>query len=297
MPTTRVHQHVAAPRAVVYRLLLDPTAIALWKVPDGMTARVHTFEACEGGALRVSLTYVAPTGAGKSDARTDTYHGRFVRLVPDERVVEADEFETDDPAMRGEMLSTITLADAPGGGTDVVGEHEQLPSGVDPQDNETGWRMALSKLAALAESDPTRLIAAANEARTNGSSESDAERRIDALFGSGRTLAVYGTLAPGQPNHHVVAPLGGEWTDGVVEGELLPVGWGAALGYKAFRPVEGGATVAVKVLTSPLLAADWPRLDEFEGPGYRRILVPVFRPGAVHDRRPFTVANLYAAAP
>src|SRR3954464_5887492 len=194
MTTTRIHQHVAAPRALVYRLLLDPAAIALWKVPDGMTARVPAFEAREGGAIRVSLTYTAATGAGKSDAHTDTYNGRFVRLVPDESVVEADEFETDDPAMRGEMISPITLADAPDGGTDVAGVHEQLPPGVSPADNETGWRMALAKLAALAESDPMRLVAAANEARANGDGESDAERRLDALFGSGHSLAVYGTL-------------------------------------------------------------------------------------------------------
>ena len=155
MRSTRVHRHVNAPRAAVYRLLLDPAAVARWRVPDGMTARVHTFEPHEGGAIRVSLTYDAPTGAGKTTARTDTYHGRFVRLVPNETVVEADAFETDDPALRGEMISTITLADAPGGGTDVVGVHEPLPPGVSAADNETGWRMALAKLAALAEAGPT----------------------------------------------------------------------------------------------------------------------------------------------
>ena len=41
-----------------------------------------------------------------------------------------------------------------------------------------------------------------------GSDGRRAERQLDALFGTGHTLAVYGTLAPGQPNHHVVAPLG-----------------------------------------------------------------------------------------
>ena len=35
-------------------------------------------------------------------------------------------------------------------GTDVVGLHENLPPGVSAADNETGWRMALAKLAALA---------------------------------------------------------------------------------------------------------------------------------------------------
>ena len=151
MRSTRVVRHVAAPRATIYRLLLDPDAVARWKVPDGMTAQVHTFEAREGGAIRVSLTYEAPTATGKTSAHTDTYEGRFVRLVPDELVVEVDWFETDDPAMRGEMTSTITLTDAPDGGTDVTGLHENIPPGVRAEDNETGWRMALARLAALAE--------------------------------------------------------------------------------------------------------------------------------------------------
>src|SRR5688500_2278629 len=151
MHTTRVSQHIKARRADVYRLLLDPTAIAKWKVPDGMTAHIHTFEPREGGTIRVSLTYVTETAAGKTSAHTDTYRGRFVRLVPNEQVVEVDEFETGDPAMQGEMVSTITLTDAADGGTDVVGLHEGVPPGVSTADNETGWRMALAKLATLAE--------------------------------------------------------------------------------------------------------------------------------------------------
>jgi uncharacterized protein YndB with AHSA1/START domain len=151
MRSTRVHRHVDAPRAAIYPLLVDPAAIAKWRVPDGMTSRVHVFEAREGGRIRVSLTYESADGAGKSAAHTDTYRGRFVRLVPDEMVVEADEFETEDPALRGEMISTITLADALGGGTDVVGLHENVPAGISLADNETGWRMSLAKLAALAE--------------------------------------------------------------------------------------------------------------------------------------------------
>src|SRR5688572_11178033 len=102
MRSTRVHRHIDAPRATVYRLLLDPHAIAQWRVPDGMTADIHTFEAHEGGAVRVSLTYDAPTGSGKSAPHTDTYHGRLVRIVPDGCVVEVDEFETTDPALRSE---------------------------------------------------------------------------------------------------------------------------------------------------------------------------------------------------
>jgi uncharacterized protein YndB with AHSA1/START domain len=112
---------------------------------------VHAFDAREGGSFRISLTYDAPTGTGKTTAHTDTYHGRFVKLVTNEQVVEVVEFETTDPALRGEMTITIALADADGGGTDVLAVHDGLPPGVPTADNETGWREALAKLAALVE--------------------------------------------------------------------------------------------------------------------------------------------------
>lgn len=150
MTTTRVTRHLAAPRARVYAALLDAGAVARWRAPGSMTCVVHELDAREGGLVRVSLTYDAPDRLGKTTGHTDTYHGRFVRLVPDEMVVEVDEFETDDPALQGEMTSTVTLADADGG-TELVAVHEGLPSGVSPQDNETGWREALDRLAALVE--------------------------------------------------------------------------------------------------------------------------------------------------
>ncbi|HET9986101.1 MAG TPA: SRPBCC family protein [Longimicrobiales bacterium] len=155
MSSTRIVRHFDAPREAVYRALVDPDAIARWRVPDGMTCEVHEFDAREGGRIRVSLTYDEPTAAGKTTAHTDTYHGRFVRLVPNERVVEVDEFETADPALQGEMTITITLEDADGG-TDLVAVHEGLPPGVAPADNETGWRMSLAKLAALVEAKRDR---------------------------------------------------------------------------------------------------------------------------------------------
>ena len=150
MSSTRITRHINAPRAAVYRALLDARAVATWKVPTGMTSHVHAFDAREGGSFRISLTYDAPTGTGKTTARTDTYHGRFVKLVPNEQVVEVDEFETADPALRGEMTITITLVDADGG-TDLHAVHDGLPPGVAPADNELGWRLALAKLAALVE--------------------------------------------------------------------------------------------------------------------------------------------------
>jgi uncharacterized protein YndB with AHSA1/START domain len=150
MSATHIHRHINAPRAAVYRALLDADAVASWMVPTGMTSQVHAFDPREGGAFRISLSYDEPTGTGKTTAHTDTYHGRFVKLVPNEQVIENVEFETEDPALQGEMTITLTLADA-GGGTEVVAVHDGLPPGLSAIDNETGWRMSLANLAALVE--------------------------------------------------------------------------------------------------------------------------------------------------
>ncbi|MFD5480377.1 SRPBCC domain-containing protein [Streptomyces hawaiiensis] len=153
MYTSRVSGHVDAPRAAVYRALVSAEAIARWRVPDGMSGEVHEFDAREGGGFRVSLTYEAPDASGKSAAHTDTYHGHFARLVPDEQVVEVLEFEAADPALRGAMTLTTTLTVAEGGGTEVLMVHEGIPDAVPAADNETGTRMALANLARLVETD------------------------------------------------------------------------------------------------------------------------------------------------
>jgi uncharacterized protein YndB with AHSA1/START domain len=150
MNSTQITRHLNASRETVYRALIDPRAVEKWKVPDDMTAQVHEFDAREGGSIRVSLTYNQPRKSGKSTPHTDTYRGRFVKLVPNRQVVEADEFETTDPALQGEMTTTITLNDADGG-TDLVATHDGLPPGISAADNELGWRMALAKLARLVE--------------------------------------------------------------------------------------------------------------------------------------------------
>jgi gamma-glutamylcyclotransferase (GGCT)/AIG2-like uncharacterized protein YtfP len=148
-----------------------------------------------------------------------------------------------------------------------------------------------------------RLIDVANAARrqTRASSEErdrgvDAEDRLESLFGTSGRLAVYGSLAPGRQNHHIVEPLGGTWTEGVVEGDLTHFGWGAAIGFAALRLRLGGPAVAVHVLTSAALSGAWADLDAFEGTEYRRVLVPVWSAAERGARALLTVANLYEAA-
>jgi uncharacterized protein YndB with AHSA1/START domain len=143
-------RRIRASRAAVYAALLDPAAVERWRVPVGMTSEVHEFELRKGGVFRVSLTYDAPDAIGKSEGRTDSYHGHFERLVPDTEVVEVVEFETSDPALTGTMRITTTLREIDGD-VEISMFHEGIPVGVALLDNELGTSMALDSLANLLE--------------------------------------------------------------------------------------------------------------------------------------------------
>lgn len=85
-------------------------------------------------------------------------------------------------------------------------------------------------------------------------------------------LFVYGTLAPGRPNEHVLADIPGQWQPATVTGTLLQEGWGAAVGYPGIVLDEHGDEVSGLVFSSEHLAEHWQRIDEFEGEGYERVL-------------------------
>lgn len=88
-------------------------------------------------------------------------------------------------------------------------------------------------------------------------------------------LATYGTLAPGRVNHHQLAALNGQWRRGFVRGKLIEAGWGSALGFPGLILDPSGPPIEVYVVESSDLPDHWPRLDEFEGPGYRRVVTKV----------------------
>lgn len=117
--------------------------------------------------------------------------------------------------------------------------------------------------------------------------EASATDALERAFSCSQRLASYGTLAPGGPNHHQLAPCRGTWSLGTVPGRradrLFPV----------FTYDPSAPRLPVHWLASPQLPQHWERLDRFEGTEYRRILVPVFEAGGTG--KVLTVAYLYAA--
>ena len=117
------------------------------------------------------------------------------------------------------------------------------------------------------------------------------ERLAQASFHAAEHLIVYGSLAPGRPNHGRLASLGGTWEAGWVEGDRYEVGWGSELGFPALHWRPGGPRVAAHLLRSAALRGAWEELDRFEGAAYQRILVPFYSGEGLR-----AVGYLYAAA-
>jgi uncharacterized protein YndB with AHSA1/START domain len=97
----------------------------------------------------LALTY-GRAGPGKSTADSDVVTGRFVELVPGERVVQDAEFLADDPAYGGTMRMTWTLR-ATDGGTEVEIRADDVPPGIAADDHAVGLASSLANLAELVE--------------------------------------------------------------------------------------------------------------------------------------------------
>ena len=71
-----------------------------------------------------------------------------------------------------------------------------------------------------------------------------------------QSLFVYGTLAPGRPNEHVLTALGGTWQPATVKGHLKPQGWGAEMGYPGLVLDESGSYLCTQRTLTPAAAGD-----------------------------------------
>jgi uncharacterized protein YndB with AHSA1/START domain len=150
--STRTSRVIKAPRETLYRAFTDPAALAIWLSPGEMTGKVHEFDARVGGGYRMSLFYPPSEQAahGKTSEREDRFTARFVELAPPTRIVEAISFDSADPAFAGEMTMVVSFAQR-GDGTEVTIAFDNIPPGIRPEDNDTGTRSSLEKLARYVE--------------------------------------------------------------------------------------------------------------------------------------------------
>jgi uncharacterized protein YndB with AHSA1/START domain len=144
---------IGAPPDRVYAALIDPDALTAWLPPDGMSGRFERFDPRPGGSYRLVLTYAdASSSPGKSSADSDIVEARFVEILPGERVVQAVDFESDDPAHAGTMTMTWELTPVEGG-TRVDIRAEDVPAGISAEDHAAGLNSSLANLGSYLEED------------------------------------------------------------------------------------------------------------------------------------------------
>jgi len=141
--TIRLHRVLRASPERIYRAFLDADAMAKWAPPHGFTGKVHQMDAKVGGTYKMSFTNF---GTGKSHS----FGGKFVELVPHERIRYTDKF--DDPNLPGEMQTTVTLKETPFG-VDLGIVQEGVPEVIPPEACYLGWQESLLLLAKLVEAE------------------------------------------------------------------------------------------------------------------------------------------------
>lgn len=143
---------VSAPLGRAFEALVDRAALEIWLPPDGMSARFEHFDPTPGGSYRLILTYAAPAGArAKSSEDADIVEARFVDIVKNDRVVQAIDFVSDDPAYGGTMTMTWAVRSADGG-TLVEVIADDVPAGISAEDHSAGMTSSLENLARYLES-------------------------------------------------------------------------------------------------------------------------------------------------
>lgn len=141
-------REIAAPPERVYAAFVEAEQLLAWLPPSGMRANLDRFDARPGGSYRMVLRYDDPVSSpGKSGDGSDVVEARFVELVPGERVVQEIDFISDDPAFRGTMRMTWSVAPS-AAGSRVEIRAEDVPSGISAAEHAVGLASSLQNLAA-----------------------------------------------------------------------------------------------------------------------------------------------------
>jgi uncharacterized protein YndB with AHSA1/START domain len=118
-----------------------------WLPPPNMTGRALEYQFREGGTYRIELRYRDGShGAGKTTADSDISTGRFIDLVPNRKIRETVEFETDEVALAPGMTMTWTF-EPRGDATEVTVMAENVPAAIDRADHIEGLTASLANLA------------------------------------------------------------------------------------------------------------------------------------------------------
>lgn len=131
----------------VYNAFINSNALAFWLAPDEMTGKVQGFNLKVGGGYTMSLFYRDNEMLGKTSGNEDRFTAKFVELKPYEKVVQTINFQSDKNEFAGEMTMEVFLEEVENNTTKVTIVFKNIPTGIDPKNNEIGTEQSLEKLA------------------------------------------------------------------------------------------------------------------------------------------------------
>lgn len=200
MPTDASTRHdltitrlLDAPRALVFRVWTEPEHLAVWWGPHGFTNPECRADARAAGEISIRMV-----GHGFDHAM----HGEFVEVVAPERIVFDSWLRNEDGETFLAVRNTITLADAPGGKTELTMHahvtHAGPGSEFPLEGMEEGWTQSLERLgtyvAGLRETSVTPFL------YCDGNAEEMAQF-YTSVFRNARIVDAmrYGDAGPGEP--------------------------------------------------------------------------------------------------
>lgn len=206
--TTRVYD---APREAVYRAWTDPTQLAKWFPPEGMTSPRCEVDPRPGGVFRVDMK--APAGP-PFDGAVFPGAGTFREVVPNERLV-----FTMEPEFQGQklpmVLTTVRFEDAGGKKTRCTVEQTcetvEAFKAMAKQGMAEGIAQSLGKLAGVLSGNPT----------DRGVSVSDRTLTLTRVFAAPRDL-VWTALT--DPAHITKWMFANDWESPYAKVDVRPGG-------------------------------------------------------------------------
>ncbi len=150
--TTENSRMIKATAEAIYKAFTEPKALETWLAPGDMKGKVHDFDFKVGGGYTMSLFYPASEKErkGKTNEKEDRFEARFLEIIPNLKIVQEVNFESDDPKFSGEMTMEVTFVPI-NGRTKVTFLFKDIPKGIKSEDNEAGTLSTLEKLAQYVE--------------------------------------------------------------------------------------------------------------------------------------------------
>lgn len=147
MITTTNSKIIRATKQKIYNAFTDKSALEFWLAPNILVEKIHDFDLKVGGGYTMSLFYIDNQTAGKTSGNEDRFSAKFVELKPYDKIVQTINFQSDRNEFADEMTTEVFLETVENNSTKVIIVFKNIPTGIDPKDNETGTEQSLEKLS------------------------------------------------------------------------------------------------------------------------------------------------------